>query len=90
MKKTVAILLMVVLVIGNAFTVSATQSMTANFYTTFAISGNPAVDVVRVAEAQLGRNRASMGYTEHWCADFVNDCAKLINIPDNVIPHNYS
>ncbi len=90
MKKTVAILLAVVLVIGNAFIVNATQDRTANFYTTFALSGNPATDVVRVAEAQLGRNRASMGYTEAWCANFVNDCAKLINIPDNVIPHNYS
>lgn len=90
MKKTVSILLTVVLVISNAFIVNATQSMTANFYTTFTLSGDPATDVVRVAEAQLGRNRASMGYTEHWCADFVNDCAKLINIPDNVIPHNYA
>lgn len=89
MKKTVAILLTVVLVIGNVFVVNATQSMTANFYTTFTLSGDPATDVVRVAEAQLGRNRASMGYTEAWCANFVNDCAKLINIPDNVIPHNY-
>lgn len=89
--KVISLALTMAMIIASLpMTVSATQSMTANFYTTFSLSGDPATDVVRVAEAQLGRNRASMGYTEAWCADFVNDCAKLINIPDNVIPHNYA
>lgn len=54
-----------------------TQSVSHNFTQSFTLTGNGATDVVAVANAQIGRSKASLGYTEAWCADFVSDCAKL-------------
>ncbi|MCI7813974.1 MAG: fibronectin type III domain-containing protein [Robinsoniella sp.] len=44
---------------------------------------------MKVANAQVGRTKAQMGYTEAWCADFVYDCARLAGISEKVIPYNY-
>lgn len=55
----------------------ATQSRKDNFNKTYTLTGNAADDIVSVALAQAGRTKASLGYTEAWCADFVSDCAEL-------------
>ena len=44
----------------------------------YTLSGDPAEDIVRVAEAQLGKGMSDLGYTASWCAAFVNDCAKYV------------
>ena len=68
----------------------ATQTKTANFSKAYTLSGNNADDIVAVAKAQLNKTGSDLGYSEQWCADFTNDCAKLANIPSNVIPHEYA
>ena len=68
----------------------ATQTKTSNFSTAFKLSGNYADDIVSVAKAQLNKTGSDLGYSEQWCANFTNDCAKLANIPSNIIPHEYS
>ena len=70
--------------------VYATQTKTANFSKAYTLTGNNADDIVAVAKAQLNKTGSDLGYSEQWCADFTNDCAKLANIPSNVIPHEYA
>ncbi len=69
---------------------SQTQDRTANFSTDFTLTGNYADDVIAVAQAQLGKTTLDMKYTEAWCANFSNDCARLTGMPDDIIPYNYS
>ena len=56
---------------------TATQSRDYNFSKNYNLTGNGATDIVAVANAQIGRSKSALGYTEAWCADFVSDCAKL-------------
>jgi len=46
------------------------------------MTGDPAQDIVIIAQAQLGKNGASLGYTGNWCAAFVTDCARYAGVPD--------
>lgn len=66
------------------------ETKTENFNTDFTLSGHPAEDLITVALAQSGKTTNQLGYTEAWCADFVNDCAKLAGIDKGVIPWSYS
>lgn len=97
MKKTISILtsltLMFTLILNLAspqFITLATQTKTGNFSKSYTLTGNNADDIVAVAKAQLKKTGSDLGYSEQWCADFVNDCAKLANISSSVIPHEYS
>ena len=47
-------------------------------HTDVTLSGNGAADIVKLALKQVGRNGSSLGYTYHWCANFVTDCAALV------------
>lgn len=68
-------------------TASATQDRSSNFSKSYSLTGNKATDLVRVANAQLGKTGKNLGYTENWCADFVTDCARLAKASE--IPYNY-
>lgn len=77
-KQILAALLVVIMFVGVApITASATQSRTDYFNKSYSYSSNPADYIMNIAQAQIGRTKSQMGYTEAWCADFVGDCAKL-------------
>ena len=59
-----------------------------NFNRGYQLTGDLGRNMVAVAEKQLGRTKASLGYTEAWCADFVLDCARLAGVPVSVIPYS--
>lgn len=67
----------------------AAQSMSGNFNKSYSLGNNDADNMVAIAQAQLGKTKAQLGYTEAWCADFVSDCAKLAGI-NSKIPFNSS
>ncbi len=73
-----------------AITASATQDRSYNFSRNYTLTGNGAVDVVRVAAAQNGKTGANLGYSEQWCADFATDSARLSGVSSSVIPYTYS
>lgn len=72
----------------QTITASATQTRSGNFSKAYKRTGNPANDIVAVAEAQCGKNGRNLGYSEEWCADFVTDCARLAG--DGGVPYNYN
>ena len=77
-KQILAVLLVAIMLVGVApITASATQSRTDYFNKSYSYSSNPADYIMNIAQAQIGRTKSQMGYTEAWCADFVGDCAKL-------------
>lgn len=83
-RKIIAVLLTIIIILSSlvfsSVSVEATQDRTYNFYTNYNLTGNPVDDIVSVAMAQQNRTKASMGYTEAWCADFVGDCADLAGL----------
>lgn len=50
------------------------------------LTGNQAADIVSVAKANLSKTGAQLGATEHWCTDFIYNCARLANIGEDIIP----
>ena len=70
--------------------VFAAENRSANFKKAYTLTGNQSSDMVAVAKAQIGQTKGSLGYKSAWCAFFVLDCARLANIPADVIPYNYS
>ena len=85
-KKPLSLLLAVVMMLCVVpMRGSATQSRSGNFSSNYSYSSNPADYILNIAQAQIGRTKSQMGYTEAWCADFVGDCAKLAN-QDSAIP----
>jgi|GEM_PF-1987695 len=77
-KQILAALLVAMMLVGvSSITASATQSRTDYFNKSYSYSSNPADYIMNIAQAQIGRTKSQMGYTEAWCADFVGDCAKL-------------
>ena len=49
-------------------------------------TGDMGEELANFAYAQLYRNEHEMGYTDRsWCAFFVSDCARILNIPLSVI-----
>ena len=86
LKHILSALLVVVMLVGAIpLSASATQSRTDYFSKSYSYSSNPADYIMNIAQAQIGRTKSQMGYTEAWCADFVGDCAKLAG-QDNAIP----
>ena len=83
-RKLIAVILTTIIIFSSlmfsSVSVEATQDRTYNFYTNYNLTGNPVDDIVSVAMAQQNRTKASMGYTEAWCADFVGDCADLAGL----------
>ena len=61
---------------------SATQNRSKYFSTKYTLTGNQAQDVIAVARAQKNKKKASLKYTEAWCANFVLDCARLAKVGD--------
>ena len=70
--------------------VSGTQNRSYNFHDNYTLTGNYADDLINVAQAQLGLTTKEAGYSEDWCANFVADCARLTEMPNNIIPYDYS
>lgn len=71
------------------YAMSQTQDRTSYYSRDFVLTGNYADDVLAVARAQLGKTTSELNYSEAWCANFSNDCARLTGMPDNIIPYNY-
>lgn len=69
---------------------SLTQDRTMYYVKDYTLTGNYIVDYLNVARAQMGKTKSQLNYTESWCANFANDCARLTGMPDNIIPYNYS
>ena len=93
MKKRMVsyfIILCMILISSSATVVNATQDRSYNFSKSYTLTGNYASDIVAVANAQIGKTKSSLGYTEAWCADFTTDCARLTGMPDTIVPYNYS
>lgn len=88
MKKILSIV-MCMAIVFSAFAIqaNATQSRSYNFSTNYTLTGNPAYDIVAIAQAQNGRTQGQLGYTEAWCADFVGDCALLAGQTSAVPTH---
>lgn len=81
---------MVVLMLSvGVVSVGATQNRYYNFSSGYSISGNGANDMVSVAAAQVGLTGSQLGYSEQWCADFVSDCAILVNQSDAISAAGY-
>lgn len=83
-KRILAVFLMITIWFPS-FNVSASQSRNSNYNKNYMLNGSPADNIVAVAQAQQGRTKAQLGYTEAWCADFVSDCAQLAGLGD-IIP----
>lgn len=79
------IIFIIILTTISLSVVNATESKTENYSNSYTIGSNQADNIVAVAQAQLGKTKAQLGYTEAWCADFVSDCAKLAGL-SNIIP----
>ena len=93
MKKAIGLVIFFLsIVIMNLFalSVSAFQNCSYNYNKNYSLTGNYAIDIVAVANAQVGKTQSDLKYTEAWCADFVMDCARLTGMPDSIIPYNYS
>ncbi len=86
MKKILSVV-MCLAIVFSAFAIqtNATQSRSYNFSTNYTLTGNPASDIVAIAQAQNGKTQGQLGYTEAWCADFVGDCALLAG-QDSAVP----
>mgnify|MGYP003292155753 CR=1 FL=1 len=89
MKKRIlsVLLVLVMLMCSMPVTVFATQSRVDYFSKNYSLSGNAANDMIAIAQAQLGKTVADLGYTEAWCANFVSDCAKLAG-QSSAVPAN--
>lgn len=77
-RKAAYLCILVMLVcIFQPAQVFASQSKSQNYSRNYSLTGNGADDIVAVAQAQMGKTKAQLGYSEAWCADFVSDCAQL-------------
>lgn len=72
-----AIICFMMIPMESIINVSATQDRTDNFNQSYTLTGNGPTDMLNIAFAQVGRTGSDLGYSEHWCANFVSDCADL-------------
>ncbi|MBO5935794.1 MAG: hypothetical protein J6Q94_09945 [Clostridia bacterium] len=78
-KSISCILSVILLVLVFTSTAFATQSNYDKFDTSaFSLTDNPGEDMAAIALAQLGKTGSDLNYSEEWCADFVGDCAIII------------
>ncbi len=85
-KLLLGILLACSAIISLIGCAGAVESRADKFNKKYTLTGNQADDIVSVAMAQVDKKGSSFGYTEHWCTDFVSDCARNAGIPTSVIP----
>ena len=87
MKKRIVSLLLSLITVLTLMPLGAmaTQSRKENFNKDYTLTGDMAMDICIVANAQAGLTQEELGYTEKWCADFVCDCARLAHVPTKVI-----
>ena len=86
-KLFIAVVVSCALLFVSVIFAGATQSRTQNFNKNYTLTGNQVNDIVNIAVAQIDKKGSSFGYTEHWCADFVSDCARLAGVPSSVITY---
>ena len=65
------------------------QDRTANFSRNYTLTTDPGTNMVRIAQAQIGKTYADLGYSEAWCANFVSDCARLASQTAAVPAHSF-
>ena len=83
-RKITAVLLTLITIISTF--VFAFANCNLKLVNPASLSGNQALDLVAVAKANLSKTGAELGATEHWCADFIYNCARLANISESIIP----
>lgn len=87
-KKTIALVVGFIILFGIIpINVFATQSRTGYFSKQYSLNGNAADNMLAIAQAQLGKTKSDLAYTEAWCANFVCDCAILAS-ETSAIPQN--
>ena len=90
-SKFLSLILSIVMLSGlfvfAPLTVGATQSASGGFSTSYSLTGDGFTDMVNIAMAQNEKTQGQIGYSEHWCADFVSDCAKLAG-QEAAVPFN--
>ncbi len=86
LTKALSLIISIVLLVSVfTSTAYATQSNYNKFDTSaFSLTDNPGKDMSVIALAQLGKTGEELNYSEEWCADFVGDCAILIEQSDAV------
>lgn len=84
MRKIFVLFLVSVMIILSAF--SSYANCTLKLVKPSSLSGNQALDLVAVAKANLSKTGSELGATEHWCADFIYNCARLAGIGEDIIP----
>ncbi len=80
LTKALSLIISVVL-LASVFTSTAyaTQSNYNKFDTSaITLTDNPGKDMAAIALAQLGKSGTDLNYSEEWCADFVGDCAIIV------------
>lgn len=90
MKRTLSLLLAILLLLPCIGTPVSATAYLQNLSTNYTLTGDPATDICRVAMAQEGLTGRQLGAVEHWCADFVFSCARAAGIGEDVIPANGS
>ncbi len=68
-----------------ALAAAAPDIALAAFGPDYTLGNDPVENLIAVAEAQIGKKQADLGYTTAWCSYFVSDCAKLAGV-ENAIP----
>lgn len=74
-----------ILIAAMAVAVWMPARVEAAFSQNYKLGSDPVENLIAVAEAQIEKKRADLGYTTAWCSYFVTDCAKLAGLED-VIP----
>lgn len=93
-KRLITLLLVLMLAISSVLSLPLTASAadsdiadTGAWSQGYNLTGNGATDIVAVANAQIGKTKAELGYNIEWCAAFVSDCASRAG-QSSAIPYN--
>ena len=88
-KRGLPFLLCIIMTIGifsSVYTDVSASGCILKISGVSSLTGNQAIDIVNIAEANLSKTGSKLGATEHWCADFVCCCARKANIGTDIIP----
>ena len=77
---------MLLIIFVCSFCFTAFADCTLKIVGVSSLSGNQADDIVAVAKANLDKTGSQLGATEHWCTDFIYNCARKAGIGEDVIP----
>lgn len=75
-KKIVSFILIIVMAFGMPALAEAAFSQG------YQLGSDPVENLIAVAEAQIDKKQADLGYTTAWCSYFVTDCAKLAGLEE--------